>query len=246
MRRGIALAYDYAQRRHAFGKRLLDQPLHAHTLEELQLQFQGAFHLVFHLGLLLGKDELQQASPAEQTLLRLLTPVEKLYTGKQAVAVCSEVLECFGGAGYIEDTGLPRLLRDAQVLPIWEGTTNVLSLDVLRVLKKQGVLEVFVDDVRSRLGGLPKSFLPDTVERVNKGLSRLMVYAHNMTEADAYSQQADARRFSFALAQVYIASLLLEQAQWGCQQLERFVAQRMVSVAERWSISINALERGSP
>ncbi len=58
----------------------------------------------------------------------------KLVTGKQAVAHASEVLESFGGAGYVEDTGLPVLLRDAQVLSIWEGTTNVLSLDLLRAL----------------------------------------------------------------------------------------------------------------
>lgn len=236
MRRGIALAYDYAKRRYAFGKPLLDQPLHGHTLENLQLQFQGAFHLVFHLGLLLGKDELKQASSAEQALLRLLTPVAKLYTGKQAVAVCSEVLECFGGAGYIEDTGLPRLLRDAQVLPIWEGTTNVLSLDVLRVLKKPEVFEVFVADVRARLGGLSDGFLPETVARVDQRLAQLVVYARNAKEADIYSQQAGARRFAFALAQIYIAGLLLEHAHWGCQQLDASVAQRLVKMAKHWSV----------
>lgn len=234
MRRGIALAYDYADRRHAFGKRLLDHPLHAHTLENLQLQFHGAFHLVFHLGLLLGKDELQQANSAEQTLLRLLTPVAKLYTGKQAVIVCSEVLECFGGAGYIEDTGLPRLLRDAQVLPIWEGTTNVLSLDVLRVLKKPEVFTVFVDDVRTRLGGLSRGFLTNTVARVNHTLAQLVVYRRSAAEGGDCSQQVSARQFAFALAQIYIASLLLEQAQWSCEQLDCSAAQRMIGMAKRW------------
>src|SRR6185369_294028 len=68
-------------------------------------------------------------------LLRVLTPVMKLTTGKQAVSVASEVLEMFGGAGYVEDTGLPVLLRDSQVLPIWEGTTNVLALDGFRALQ---------------------------------------------------------------------------------------------------------------
>ncbi len=72
--------------------------------------------------------------PHEAALLRLLTPLAKLWTGKLAVKLCSEALECFGGAGYIEDTGLPQLLRDAQVYAIWEGTTNVLSLDSLRAL----------------------------------------------------------------------------------------------------------------
>jgi acyl-CoA dehydrogenase len=70
--------------------------------------------------------------------VRALTPIAKLTTGKQAVAVTSEAIECCGGAGYVEDTGLPRVLADAQVLPIWEGTTNVLSLDTLRALAKGG------------------------------------------------------------------------------------------------------------
>src|SRR5207247_694586 len=72
-------------------------------------------------------------------LLRILTPIAKLTTGKQAVAVASEAIESFGGAGYVEDTGLPRLLRDAQVLPVWEGTTNVLSLDLLRAARGCGL-----------------------------------------------------------------------------------------------------------
>ena len=70
-----------------------------------------------------------------------MIPIAKLTTGKQAVAVTSEAIEACGGAGYVEDTGLPRILADAQVLPIWEGTTNVLSLDTLRALGKGGALQ---------------------------------------------------------------------------------------------------------
>src|SRR5208282_4886259 len=84
------------------------------------------------------RDEAGVASEEDGQLARLLTPIVKLTTGKQAVAVASETLEAFGGAGYVEDTGLPRILRDAQVLPIWEGTTNVLALDVLRAMARGG------------------------------------------------------------------------------------------------------------
>ena len=66
-----------------------------------------------------------------------MAPLAKLATGQLAVAAASEYLEAFGGAGYVEDTGVPRLLRDAQVLPIWEGTTNVLALDVLRAVTRE-------------------------------------------------------------------------------------------------------------
>ncbi len=96
----------------------------------LEAETWGAFLLTFLLVELLGRLEARRdRRRAGRALLRLLTPLAKLTTGKQAVAAASEAIECFGGAGYVEDTGLPQLLRDAQVLPIWEGTTNVLSLD---------------------------------------------------------------------------------------------------------------------
>lgn len=141
MRRGIALARDYALKRQAFGKLLVEHPLHLETLASLEVQFRGAFYLMFRLAELLGKEELGKATPEEAATLRILTPVVKLYTAKQCIAVVSEVLECFGGGGYIEDTGLPRLLRNSQVLSIWEGTTNILSLDMLRAMQGDSIFQ---------------------------------------------------------------------------------------------------------
>jgi len=154
MRRGLALAFDYARRRTAFGAPLAEKPLHMDTLAGLQAEAEAAFQLAFYVAELTGRaetrirtgsvsdrlerqlisDTTEEIDEDETLLLRLLTPVMKLTTGKQAVQVLSEVIEAFGGAGYVEDTGLPQLLRDSQVLPIWEGTTNVLSLDTLRAL----------------------------------------------------------------------------------------------------------------
>ncbi|HEX2252680.1 MAG TPA: acyl-CoA dehydrogenase family protein, partial [Thermoanaerobaculia bacterium] len=134
MRRGLALARDYARRRVVFGGPLSEKPLHLDTLAGLQAELEGAFHLVFRVVELIGRQEAGELDEAGELLLRVLTPVAKLTTGRQVVAVASECLEAFGGAGYVEDTGLPVLLRDAQVLAIWEGTTNVLALDVLRAV----------------------------------------------------------------------------------------------------------------
>src|SRR6185503_10388018 len=134
MRRGLALAFDYAHKRVAFGAPLSEKPLHMDTLASLQAEAEAAFHLAFYIAELTGRSEAGEINEHDARLLRLLTPIMKLTTAKQAVAVTSEVLESFGGAGYIEDTGLPVLLRDSQVLPIWEGTTNVLSLDTLRAI----------------------------------------------------------------------------------------------------------------
>ncbi|HVK88451.1 MAG TPA: acyl-CoA dehydrogenase family protein, partial [Kofleriaceae bacterium] len=150
MRRALALAKDFARRRKAFGALLVDKPLHADTLAGLEAEYAGAFCLAFRSAQLLGALE-HGASEQEERLSRVLVPIAKLTTGKQAVAVASEAIESCGGAGYIEDTGLPRLLADAQVLPIWEGTTNVLSLDTLRALAKGGALEAVVAEVESNL-----------------------------------------------------------------------------------------------
>jgi acyl-CoA dehydrogenase len=139
MARGLAYCRDYAARRTVAGGRLADNPLHRATLGALEVDLAGAFALAAHAFDLLGRVEVDGDSAAGRAAadrLRLVAPLAKLLTGKLAVASASEYLECFGGAGFVEDTGLPRLLRDAQVLPIWEGTTNVLSVDVLRALAR--------------------------------------------------------------------------------------------------------------
>ena len=129
LRRGLALARDYARRRVAFGAPLSEKPLHLETLAALAAEQEAALQLTFHAVALLGREEAGELDEAGHAILRLLQPVAKLLTARQAGAGASEVLEAFGGAGYVEDTGLPEILRDAQVLSIWEGTTNVLSLE---------------------------------------------------------------------------------------------------------------------
>src|SRR5437763_15799050 len=79
----------------------------------------------------------EAVSADDPRLLRILTPIVKAVTGKLAVPCVSECMELIGGNGYIEDRPMARLLRDAQVLPIWEGTTNILALDMLRSARKE-------------------------------------------------------------------------------------------------------------
>lgn len=145
MRRALDLATDYSKKRKAFGKFLIDHPLHRVTLQSLENDFRHSFAFCMFVAHLLGKEEVGEASASEKILLRTLTPIVKLYTAKKAIQISSEVVEMFGGAGYIEDTGLPRLLRDAQVFSIWEGTTNVLSLDMLRAFEKEQALPILLE-----------------------------------------------------------------------------------------------------
>ncbi|HXY31428.1 MAG TPA: acyl-CoA dehydrogenase family protein [Gemmatimonadaceae bacterium] len=217
MRRAIALARDYARRRNAFGKRLIDHPLHVRTLARLEVECEAGFHLVFRAIELLGKEEVGEATPSESAQLRLLTPVVKLYTGKQAVAVASEAIEAFGGVGYIEDSGLPRLLRDAQVLSIWEGTTNVLSLDVLRAMERADALEPLLADSCARLDRAKGQELAESVTRTRSAVERLRLLVRRSASASSDEREAGARSLSYGIARTAAAGLLLEHAAWRAQ-----------------------------
>jgi putative acyl-CoA dehydrogenase len=150
MRRALDLAQDYAKKRKAFGKTIGEHPLHKKTLSDLEDQFRNCFYFTFYVVGLLGREENNLLSASESVLLRALTPLVKLYTGKKVMHICSEVIESIGGMAYIEDTGLPRLLRDAQVFSIWEGTTNVLSLDFLRACEKERAMRSVEDFFESK------------------------------------------------------------------------------------------------
>lgn len=215
MRRGMALARDYAGRRVAFGAPLAQKPLHIDTLAGMQAETEAAFHLTFYLVELIGKEEHAGLNEQETHLLRMLTSIAKLTTGKQAVAVASEVLEAFGGAGYVEDTGLPVLLRDSQVLPIWEGTTNVLSLDTLRALGKAGEgLQALKAKVQSFLATVTDAGLAEAGKVAESAVSHAEQWLHQTLPSGQPALEAGARRFALTLGRALALALLVEQAQW--------------------------------
>lgn len=227
MRRGLALARDYARRRVAFGTTLDRKPLHADTLAGLQAEFEAAFHLAFRAAELLGRDEVGEASTQELELLRVVTPLAKLTTGRQGVAVASEVLEAFGGAGYVEDTGLPMLLRDAQVLPIWEGTTNVLSLDVLRAMAKGDALAALVEEVHRSTEGLTDPRLVEAGRCCREAVAHALTHARSCLtrtggDVDAAREvlaefEGSARRLALTLGRSLAGALLAKHAQWSLE-----------------------------
>ena len=212
MRRCLALATDYARRRRAFGKLLIDHPLHVETLADMQLELRAAFLLAFRVVELLGKEESGEASEPEMHLLRFLIPVAKLYTAKQAIAAATETIEAFGGAGYVEDTGIPRLLRDAQVLSIWEGTTNVLSLDTLRAIERVDALGAWTADVRRRVSAIRTPDLKPSIDQVSAALQRIEEYSALAARSDREFQETGARAFSYAVGRTESATLLVEHA----------------------------------
>ena len=215
MRRGVALAFDYAGKRVAFGSPLAEKALHMDTLLEVQAEAEAAFQLAFYVAELTGRSEAGEINEDDAWLLRLLTPVMKLTTAKQAVAVASEVLESFGGAGYVEDTGLPVLLRDSQVLPIWEGTTNVLALDTLRAIGAGESVEPLVAVTRRMFESLHDPALIELSRAVTAGLDHAASWLREAQAGDRSVLEAGARRFALTLGRAIELALLIRQAQWS-------------------------------
>lgn len=208
MRRCIALTRDYAQRRVAFGRPLIEQPMYADMLASLQAEFEAAFHFVFHATELLGRVQARQADEHQQQLFRLLTPLAKLWTGKLAVRIASETVEAFGGMGYLEDSGVPQLLRDAQVFPIWEGASNVQALDALGAFTKHG---------SAALRNAQRALFAQAQGVDFAAFAQLAQAA--LLAADARLQsnegEAGARGLALTYARAFAAALLARHAAWS-------------------------------
>ncbi|XP_076061190.1 acyl-CoA dehydrogenase family member 11-like [Oratosquilla oratoria] len=228
MRRMLQLARDYSIRRSAFDQQVSHHPLHQLTTSRMEVNTRGCEILTLHVAKLLGREEAGVATEGESMVLRILTPILKLFTAKQSIATISEALECFGGQGYIEDTGLPVHLRDAQVLPIWEGTTNIMSLDMVRALIKTGgeaVTELH-KDVKERIAGIQKNSVKNDMEtsciKVTKSLDQVLGFMQKHPELI----QVAARDIAISFAHIYTGALLLEFASWEPNAVNMEVAGR--------------------
>lgn len=149
MRRAFSVALYHAHQRQVMGKNLLDQPLMRQVLAAQALQLEGQTALLMRL----ARAWSQPAQPLETLFARLFTPAAKYAVCKAGMPFVAEAMEVLGGVGYCEESELPRLYRDMPVNSIWEGSGNVMCLDVLRVLRKQpGVIEMLDDEFGSVKG----------------------------------------------------------------------------------------------
>ncbi len=180
----------YVERRHAFGKPVAQHRLAQETLLDLEAERLFALHLAFDAVAALDRADKENRRDGEDgefaRLFRTLVPIVKAVTGKLAVPCVSEAMELIGGNAYIEESPLPRLLRDAQVLPIWEGTTNILVLDALRALRKERAHEALLARVAATF--------PAEARELEGALARL--------------EEAGARALVDRLARLYGLSLL--------------------------------------
>ncbi|GIY14029.1 acyl-CoA dehydrogenase family member 11 [Caerostris extrusa] len=162
----------------------------------------------------------------------------KLYTAKQAVAVASEGLETFGGQGYMEDSRLPVILRDAQVCSIWEGTTNVMSLDVIRSLLKTNseVLLSLEKNIALCLeNGMQVGSLQDSCMKVGKSIKYIMKFIKEHPDLLHIS----ARDVSYSIARTYIGALLIENATVTKKITDIFTAQQWCKRQELCPLSLH-------
>ncbi len=212
MAQAVFRARAYSWKRSAFGTPLAGHNLHAHTLDDVEADAAGALALVMELATLIGRQENGLAADDDKRRLRALIPLAKLTTGKQVVSCVSECLECFGGAGYVEDTGLPRMLRDAQVLPIWEGTTNVLSLDVLRAEQKDRGFSAVIEQLAQKAAVL-SSTLPQQANRtLGDTVAQLTKRAAELASLGPRAIEENARRLALTTGLCVEATLLADTA----------------------------------
>jgi putative acyl-CoA dehydrogenase len=147
-RHAIALAVQHARHRHAFGVPIIEHDSMRQVLADLVLDWQGATRLAFRLAAAADSDD-----ASEHLLLRVLTPVAKFWNCHRTPAVVGEALECIGGNGYVEEHPMARLYREAPLNAIWEGTTNMMAMDLDRVLDREPkTYRVLLDEIALAAG----------------------------------------------------------------------------------------------
>ncbi|KDE59195.1 acyl-CoA dehydrogenase [Halostagnicola sp. A56] len=242
MGRALLESRIYAANREAFGKPIEEHPLLRADLVDMTVDHEAATAFTFEAARLFSERErleresqdsredqenlegrenreIRGGETPEDTyrLLRLLIPIAKARTARMAVDTASYAMEVHGGNGYVDDFVTNRLLRDAQVLPIWEGTENILSLDVLRALEREDAHEPFFEAVRERLEGVTHPVLEDSAAAVESEFHDLANATATLANADADDAQLSAKRLAHYVFDVFTAALLLEQAQVGLE-----------------------------
>lgn len=151
MRGAVSQAMWHAQNRAAFGSALLDKPLMRNVLADLALETEAATALGIRLAA--AVDAAESGDEGERLFRRIALPAAKYWTTKRSIAVTAEALECLGGNGYAEESGMPLLYREAPVNSVWEGSGNVNALDLLRALsREEGALDALLTELGSATG----------------------------------------------------------------------------------------------
>ncbi|MFI9819420.1 acyl-CoA dehydrogenase family protein [Streptomyces sp. NPDC052013] len=194
MRQAVAQAIHHCTHREAFGAKLADKPLMRNVLADLALESEAATTLALRLAA-----AYDDGGEQERALLRIAVPAAKYWVTKRCAPVAVEAAECLGGNGYVEESGLPRLVRESPLNSIWEGAGNVQALDVLRALTREPqALDAYLREVGRARGA---------DHRLDAAIKHLLTDL-----ADLEGMEARARRLTERLALVLQGSLLVRHA----------------------------------
>ncbi|HWA36850.1 MAG TPA: acyl-CoA dehydrogenase family protein [Burkholderiales bacterium] len=198
MRRALTEALFVARNRMAFGKRLVDMPLMQRQLLKMMLATEAARSVLFFTASRLF--EADRGDAVAQRQVRILTPLLKFRACRDARKVTGDAMEVRGGCGYIEEWSDARLLRDAHLGSIWEGTSNIVALDVLRAIRKEDALDAlpFTDPLFLRAGTFARQATDENARQAATGLYYAVAAAILRQEGDALAKAGDARRLLIA------------------------------------------------
>lgn len=203
MRQALAQAVHHCTYRMAFGKRLMEQPLMRNVVADLALESEAATLLAMRLA---AAFDARESSESERAFARIATAISKFWLCKRVPVQVGEALECLGGNGYVEETIMPRLYREAPLYSIWEGSGNVICLDILRALSREpSAVEALVQEFHSARKGTSDPQLSRFLEAVE---SELIAAGKSRTAAS----EAGARRLAEDLALALQASLMARYA----------------------------------
>lgn len=209
MRRAYNESFAYAEKRTAFGNKLNEFPMIQDSLGRMRAKLEIELYTTFDLIEQYDRVVSGEASKEEIILNRLFIALLKKETAEQAIHFAHEAIEMHGGNGYIEDFVTPRLLRDAQVLTVWEGTANILALELIRLVNKFSVHHLFVQAMEQRLQKCEESNLKSIVhEKLQQLSTALEIFATLQEDVQTFEAKALAKE----MVRIYESVVAIEIA----------------------------------
>ena len=230
-RRSFLEGAIYAAQREQWGQRIDRYPLVRETLVDLLVELEAGCALAFECA---AATRTAESDEEGRALRRILVPLAKMRGTREAINAASQALELFGGNGYMEDWPMARQLRDAQCHTIWEGTENILCLDVRPRDARRGCPRRVARPVERALDGATHPAVAPTVDAVAGTLSEARLAIEHLTAASSELQLLHSRRFAYLLADLVEGALLLDEATYS---LARDGDARKAVVAGRYARS---------
>lgn len=228
MRRALNEAVSYAERRNAFGKKLTEFPMVQESLATLKAKLEVELATTFDMVKLYDKVTAGEATNEEMIMNRLKIALMKKETAEQAIHYSHEAIEMHGGNGYIEDFVTPRLLRDAQVLTVWEGTANILGMELIRLVNKFGAHTLFIEEMNERIGLVPDSKWKVTLTDI---VNKLIIDLSTFASLEPSLQTIEAKKLMRDMVLLYEGIIALE---WATRHGERYEKLMEIFIETNW------------